>query len=148
MLFRSITVQRSTSSLMTAVAISVTGCDASGTVANAFTQTKQTSSYTSTPTLTFDTTVTDTTVHFYGLNSGGTTTTVENTNLVEIAGNYNSTRLVGAYAASGDDTPSTTNSGGQYSAIIAGELKEAAAGGANPKGPLGMPIRGPFGGPI
>jgi hypothetical protein len=133
---------------MTAVAISVTGCDASGTVANAFTQTKQTSAYTSTPTLTFDTTVTDTTVEFFGIN-GGTTSTVENTEVVSLAGNYNSTTLYAAYTAAGDDTPSSTNAVSQYSALIAGELKEAAAGGgATPKGPLGMPIRGPFGGPV
>ena len=32
--------------------------------------------------------------------------------------------------------------------IFAFALKEAAAGGANPKGPLGMVLAGPFGGPM
>ena len=33
-------------------------------------------------------------------------------------------------------------------APIADTLEEAAPAGANPKGPLGMPLHGPFGGPV
>lgn len=41
-----------------------------------------------------------------------------------------------------------TGSDGYYGGVAAISIAEVAAGGANPKGPLGMPLHGPFGGPV
>jgi len=130
-----ITVQRSTASLMTAVAVRVTGVDASGTVANAYDQLKQGGGYSGSPSLTFDTSVSDTTVHFWATNDQ-VAVTVENTELNNQVGNYNHCRLVSDYAASGDTTPSATLDYSQYSGYFALELKEGGGGG----GGLSIPI--------
>lgn len=53
------------------------------------------------------------------------------------------------YKGSEDTTISAqVNTGNVYSALVGYEIKHAAVGGATPKGPLGLPLTGPFGGPI
>lgn len=143
-----VTVQNSTSGLMTMSVVSVTGADVSGTVANSFDQTASNSAYTATMSLTL-TSATSLTMGFWGCNSN-MTHTPEGTQLNTIAGNYGSTQLTTDYDASGDASPTCTNDDfTQHSGFFAVEVKEGGAGpAANPKGPFTHPLYGPFRGPI
>jgi hypothetical protein len=142
-----ITISRATSSLMGAVADSVTGVDVSGTIANSLEQIAQGSSYTSAPSLTL-TGATNLTMGSWGA-VDAVVITPEGTELENLVCEYSNCRLVTDYDSAGDASPTASNSYSQNSAYFAMEFKEAAAGGgANPKGPLTHPFHGPFRGPI
>lgn len=130
-----VTVQNSTSGLMTMSVVSVTGADVSGTVANSLEQLDQNSGYiTGGPgdmalTLTGATSLT---MGFWGANANMSLTT-EGTQLNTIDGNYNSTTLSTDYDASGDTSPTCSVPTNQHCGFFAVEVKEAG-GGPEPTG--------------
>jgi hypothetical protein len=131
---------------MGAIADSVTGVDVSGTVANSLEQSAQGSSYTSAPSLTLTGATNLTMGSWCAVDN--VTITAEGTELENLVCEYNNCRLVSDYDSSGDASPTASNSYSQNSAYFAQEFKEAAAGGASPKGPFTHPFNGPFRGPI
>lgn len=122
-----ITLAESTTGAAGIYVAGFTGVDVSGTVANALTQVKQTNGYGTAVSVTFDSSVTKTTTSVMGLD--GETFTFDNTELHQEQFPYDDS--IGAeYLAAGDDSPSATTAPTTW-AVIAVELKEAAAGGTN-----------------
>jgi hypothetical protein len=118
-----ITVSEATDAVMGVIAMGVSGVDVSGTVADAVEQTKQTNGYGTSATVTFDTTVTKTTIEY--CTADDKVMTFENTELDNIQIPY-SERIGNAYNSTGDDTPTVTIASNDHWALIALELVEAS----------------------
>lgn len=122
-----VTVAYSTSITMGAACVSVTGADASGTVANAVAQLAQANGYGGAFSVSLPSSA-KTTVHFWGDNNSSAIT-VENVQVNQLVFAYAQLQIVCDYKTGGDSTP--TASGPVYStwAGIGIEIKEAAGGG-------------------
>lgn len=121
-----VVVSNSTTGSMGGGIVGKTDVDVSGGVISAIIQKVQNNGYSTTPTGTFGSTPTKTTIHFWG--NTGNTLTDDNTVLDTVAYDYGGRTWSSGYAAGGDQTPTATQVGVRTWAMRAVELKEAAAG--------------------